>query len=578
MSTEICNNDREKLIVAGNNILFTLIAILCVSYVLLVPKININWDEFLYLSKIYNYESGRSLSAIQTIYIHFFGWLRNIPGNEVSQIIAARYVYLGIFFVCLFVIYTISRRMSSKTGAFFTVFLILSYTDVIRHGYSFRADLLCVFLFLIAILFLFNNKLPIIILSSLSISLCFLVSIKAIFYIPTLLFIILIFILNRENKAETIKSVCVFIVLSLLFTIVLYYTHAYLVSQNISAFSEIAEQSQKKIVSSGRKVFWTGQFFPRRFYIERSLVENVANWFVIFAGIVFIAKRFFIQRFCDTECALIGFSLPLFSLLFYRNAFPYYFVFLIPFGLLIANAYINELLKYLKKRRKLFAICLFFVPVIFSSLSAAKIVLSLGTDKTIAQREILDVVHRMYPMPVPYIDRNRMISSFPNVGFWMSTWGLEEYRQQGLPVMQTILQKEQPQLLIANSPVLQIYSNKWFGENKSVYRLLDEDYLTLRNNFIPHWGLIYIPGKYFQFGSTEKERLFDIIIEGQYTVECKDIVSIDGKILETGRVVYIEKGEHLINGMENATVILRWGNHLYRPDKLPVNAPIYTGL
>ena len=106
----------------GNGILIVLIIFLCLTYMYLVPKINVNWDEFLYLSNIYNYESGRYIPTLQTIYIHFFGWLKNISGNEISQILVARYAYLALLFICLVIIYSISTLIFSHTSALLTIF------------------------------------------------------------------------------------------------------------------------------------------------------------------------------------------------------------------------------------------------------------------------------------------------------------------------------------------------------------------------------------------------------------------------------------------------------------------------
>src|SRR5262249_30472793 len=54
----------------------------------LLFRLNINWDEFLFLSKIHDYRRGDLASPLQTFYVHFFAWLPLVPGNEVTQVIA----------------------------------------------------------------------------------------------------------------------------------------------------------------------------------------------------------------------------------------------------------------------------------------------------------------------------------------------------------------------------------------------------------------------------------------------------------------------------------------------------------
>ena len=56
----------------------------------LVFSLNINWDEFFYLSHIYGYERGELAVQLQMFHVHLLGWLTSVSGNEVDQILAAR--------------------------------------------------------------------------------------------------------------------------------------------------------------------------------------------------------------------------------------------------------------------------------------------------------------------------------------------------------------------------------------------------------------------------------------------------------------------------------------------------------
>src|SRR5512145_509091 len=59
-----------------------------------IANLNINWDEFLYLSQIYEYLRGDLDLKLQTFHVHFFGWLPGVSVNEVDQVIAGRAVML----------------------------------------------------------------------------------------------------------------------------------------------------------------------------------------------------------------------------------------------------------------------------------------------------------------------------------------------------------------------------------------------------------------------------------------------------------------------------------------------------
>jgi hypothetical protein len=60
----------------------------------LAVVMEINWDEFFYLSHIYAYQRGEFGGALQRFHVHLLGWLTSIPGNEIDQIVVGRFVML----------------------------------------------------------------------------------------------------------------------------------------------------------------------------------------------------------------------------------------------------------------------------------------------------------------------------------------------------------------------------------------------------------------------------------------------------------------------------------------------------
>jgi len=188
------------------------------------------------------------------------------------------------------------------------------------------------------------------------------------------------------------------------------------------------------------------------------------------------------------------------------------------------------------------------------------------------------VVHRVYPEPVPYIDRNAMIATFPKVGFFMSTWGIETYRKAGRPIMRDILIREAPHFLLANTPVLAIDDPAWFGEDDSVYRLFDEDYLVLQDNFVPYWGALYVLGKRFEDLDAEPQP-FEILVPGRYRVLADDPVTIDGLPALPDETVTLTAGAHAIRMPAGAgSVVLRDAAVPDAPATPPSGQPIYDGL
>jgi hypothetical protein len=94
--------------------------------------------------------------------------------------------------------------------------------------------------------------------------------------------------------------------------------------------------------------------------------------------------------------------------------------------------------------------------------------------------------------------------------------------------------------------------------------MLAEDATTLRENFIPHWGAVWVAGK--RLTVTTEPTNFQMLIAGQYTLEAEVPVSIDGNLYHPGEVVRLGSGEHRAESAQGRTFTLRWGDHLYRPD------------
>jgi len=573
---EFDSNMDFKILV--DRLLLVSIVVLSLIYFYLVPKLNINWDEFLYLSNIYDYKNGRELSVFQTFYIHFFRWLTYIPGYEVNQIIAARYVYLTIFFLCLAIIYKISSNHFSKTGGLFSIFLTLTFTDILRHSFSFRADLLCFFFFLVGIYFLLNNDIYTAVIASFSFSICFLISIKSAFYIPVIISLLFSNFIRNNNNRYSSKLSFIFILFSILIVSLLYLYHSIMLADNDYKISDKILEGSAIISDAGSKVLWTGKFFPQSAFLIRSISENFITWYVISFSLIIILKNISSLLYRPQLILLLSLSFPLLTLIFYRNSFPYFFVSFLPATLIISNLYIDYTFFRFKQERKAFPLFVIITPILLCIINVGSFMKNELHDQTVSQRELIDTVHNIFPEPVPYIDRNRMISSFPNVGFFMSSWGIEKYRDGNMPIMKSILEIKQPIFLIANTPVLKIDDEKLYGENKSIYKLFDEDYMILKNNFIHHWGPLFVAGKCFKGLMKNECRTFNILIAGKYTIESDGYIRIDNKLTSPGDVIYLSNSTHSVVNIDAHKMILRWGSHLYVPNKNSSSKALYTGL
>lgn len=261
--------------------------------------------------------------------------------------------------------------------------------------------------------------------------------------------------------------------------------------------------------------------------------------------------------------ALLGCGGVLLWVIVYRNAYPYFFPFILAPAAVMAGLAVQEI-RFLRDRVLLLA---------FGLVAPAIIVVWTWSQRDQrAQRQVVTAVHAMFPEPVNYIDRNSMIASFPKRGFFMSTWGLQNYARTGQPVFRRLLENETIPLVIADGPALE----NAFGtlpELPAQLALLDADKITLRDNFIQHWGPIWIAGKVVP--AKRDGAPFSIAVPGDYTIE-GSAGWIDGKTVRMGQVVPLARGAHMFRPASGRQLTLRWGHHLPRPAE-PFTGPIYRG-
>jgi hypothetical protein len=535
---------------------------------------NINWDEFFFLSLVHRYLEGDLTQRLQTFHVHFFGWLPLISPNEIHQVIAARGVMWVTTLGSSWLIFGIARRYFSRVAAFLSVLFFLCFSYVMEHGQSFRADPICVVLFLAALYLLLDEKghRYRFGLAAGLLALALMVSIKTALYLPTIGILLAALTLFGPDRREAFKRVLIFASTLCGTALLLYWAHDYSLTTDpsISAGAMISHAGDKTIILD--------QLFPRLPYIMRALAQNGLTWGFIFIGAWIAAGSLFRGPDRKRGLILLSLAVPLGSLIFYRNAFPYFFVFLMPAPVVLGGVFADVLAKKAKSSAPgpaLFALAASVF--LLAAILVSNLVQTLP-DQMVAQRETVEVVHELFPEPVPYIDRNSMIASYPKAGFFMSSWGMEGYRQAGKRIMRDLLKSHQPRFVIVNAPALDISKPQTLEERDSPYRLFEEDFDVLRQNYVHHWGQIYVAGKSFEFNGQAADEKFEILVSGEYTLESPSAVLIDGTIVQPGGQIGLNQGAHRIasaGAISHAT--LRWGRNLHRPDRVASSQPIYYG-
>lgn len=544
---------------------------------------NVNWDEFFFLSHIYSVARGEAIQPLQTFYVHLFSWLPHLGDNEISQIMLARGLFVLLLGLSMYFLYRISAHFFSRTAALFAVALSLSVTNIINHGPSFRFDTLTLVLVMFAFHALLKNNLRWWLAAATATALAMLVTIKTVFFLPAILAIALITGAQEKWSREimirgAISAAAAAIVFGGLFLL-----HLNLLGLGPAGGTA---ESAAMLADSGSKTLGGGVLIPRLTTLLNSLAQNPAQWLIVLLGVLMAAlalrNRARHRGEWGRALVVLALALPLFTPLVYRNAFAYFYVMIIPPAAVASGYFVEAFRQRAEQQDGRSARLLILTPLIIALVTSAGYYSSRLHDQQIAQRQTVELVHELFPDPVPYIDRNAMISSFRKVGFFMSTWGIDNYRAGGRPVMAELLLGEAPVFMLANTLLLDLKGGGGADLLDQRYLLLDEDLQVLKSNFVHFWGILYIAGKSFDF-TADSSRSFEILVPGPYTLELPEeaagAVIIDGARVEPGMVTDLGRGQHVIEAAAGATMAtLVYGNNPRRPESERNAQPIYTGL
>jgi hypothetical protein len=547
---------------------YILSAIIALCFVLrlhLIFVYEINWDEFLNLSMVHDFLRGDLKEPLQTIFIHAFRWLPNMSGNEVDQVIAGRViVYLMGTGTALF-IYLVSRRFMGIGAALFAVLSYISYTFVIRQGMSFRTDPMSTFLLMGAIwaLVCHSGRMAFAILAGAFIGLAGLVTIKSIFYVPVIGTILLAQIYFSENRARIFMFAAVATVTAIVSFVLLYLLHYNTLGSPSSVLAFLDRTTSKTLGERDFKIakqtFATG------------LIYNPVFWIAVAIGLLASIKKIGGEIGANRRDAIItaSLALPLLSLFIYTESYVYFYTFLLAPVAVLCGIGFARLSDDIGRK-------VGFIAVIFLGIGFASQYVQALKRTNDYQREIVDVVHKAFPEPVPYIDRTSMISSYPKKGIFMSSWGMGDYYLKDERIMRGILENDRPPFLIANRRMLELdrlgpdeYGAKHFGFFK-------EDRDVLQNNYVRHWGPIFVAGKHFKMGNGEQSAEFEILVAGSYQLLSADAAIVDGKTIEPGDTVNLRQGKHQIDTRNAGDYGLRWGHNLYKPSGKAPEKPVFT--
>ena len=563
----------SPLAIAPVVVVVALLLPLAVARVRLASTLNVNWDEFYFLSRVHTYLRGALSEKLLTFHVHFLSWVGRVSPDEIEQVLAVRDVMLGFGVLAAAATAFIGWRLiGSAAGALFAVFSGQSLSLVLNHGASARYDPIIVALFLAAAALLVGHatthRRARAVAAGILTAVALLVSIKAAVYLPALLGLLLCRVASERGRRGAVVDVVVFCGCVAVVSLGLLWVHAAsLVAPSVSA------PGSGGLGSIFNKVL-VDQEFAQPAALMLTLRWDSAFWLLVLAGFALVFTRMGAGIARLEQVQLLCFLLPLFAIALYRNSFPYFYVTVVPPAALLAGVVVGRIDTSLP-RRPLLAAALVALVALPGARAAWRWTRYNSDDQIAAQRQVIDAVHAVFPTPVPYVDRCGMIATFPKVGPFMSTWSLSEYRKRARPLMGSLLRQERPKFLLNNVAGLDL--TRALENTGRQHRLLPDDFAVLKDNYIHYWGPIWIAGKSVKIRNPDAGVVVDVVIAGPYLLQAGGPIRIDGQELAVGAVIELQEGPHQVTASAPGVVTLRTALAQAPPTSPPPDAPIFTG-
>src|SRR5690349_22517279 len=244
-------------------------------------RLNVNWDEFYFLSHVHALVRGDLDLVFQTVFAQVFRWLTWIPCAEMPQIHAARFCMFALLVLAAVQILRLANRWLSPGAAAASVMAFLCTMPTLRYGASFRADSLMLPVLLGALLMCTRARVARRddVLAGLLCGIGIAISVKMVLFAPLLAACLL---LGREAEASARATTLLrrFLVIgsvTLLTAAVLVGLHRLTVHAPAESATAFAGESLTKTVLETR-------FVPGRAFLRGQLRADHVIWILMGAG------------------------------------------------------------------------------------------------------------------------------------------------------------------------------------------------------------------------------------------------------------------------------------------------------
>ncbi|WP_119388617.1 hypothetical protein [Taklimakanibacter lacteus] len=512
----------------------------------------INWDEFFHLSEAHAFHEGRLAEVLQVFYARAFFWLPMLPVDAVDQIRIARLFMFGCELFTTYAIYAMAGRFVGRMPAALAALAYLTGGYVFQHGFSYRADPMAAAFLMGALWIILASRLDTraILLAAILAGLAVLTTIKVVFYAPAFAGIAWLRWSEAADRKGMLLRLAAFAGAAVAFALLL-------IGATILTLPDANGGSAARTVSTSVTMMFDQGLFPTGIYALRGML------FAPFMALLVLATPFVLARaqLSRPQCvALIALLMPLVSIVFYRNSYPYFYAYILPPVMVGAAIAVKAVQAHIS------------AGILSLALLANAATISLTTSRPVlpAQKQVLAAAGEIFPEPVAYFDYPGMLADFPKANFFMTNWGMRKYRIGQEASFVDAMSRETVPLLVVNHVIL---ASNQTGPAPSE-ALLPEDGRALREAFIPHWGPLWVAGR--RFSAATKEQTFFIHAPGIYTLE-KTSARIDGHVYAPGQTLTLARGAHRFEQNSAGEAVLRWGSHLTRPSWSFADGPIFEG-
>jgi hypothetical protein len=516
-------------------------ALLLVQFSMIFAK-SFNWDEFLHYSMVQQLREDTLARPFQTLLARLLLWAPSVSDELVAQMMAARVFVWSAFLVGLGSLYGLARRFVSREDALWTTLVYLAAGDVFVHGFAIRADPPAMAALMLALYLLASRRLgwTTILAVGALIGLAGMITVKAVFYAPCFAGIAWLRLSQAEDKRRALLWLAAIAPVAATAFAGLYLFH------RAGLAPPPPSQEGGSFLRNGLQWLTDGLLRQPRHTLIAFLTAPVFVYALVKAPAAWRnggASR-------DRTIAFVGLCLPLLVILFYRNVFPYFFVFILaPVAVALAPA-VAELRKRHGTLLLLAALCT--VPVI-------KFVAE-PRDVIERQRAMIDYVHRQFPPGTVSLDYCGMVADYPRViDHLVSGIGLANYNKRGVPLVARAVENGSLAFVIENRRAISMgLAGKTGAEG-----LLPADVASLHGNFVRAWGLIWLAGEEIPAGADQVA--IDVPHLGAYTPDGNLIV--DGTGYRRGEIVELSEGRHIVTGERTRRTVL------WRGERLPAAPP-----